>query len=46
MSDDTLNKLARSIAGKNLKEMSIRAIVLELIKTHPRLLWDLKDLFV
>ena len=46
MDDETLNKLARSIAGKNLKEMSVRAIVLELLKAHPRLLWDLKDLFL
>ncbi len=46
MDDKTLNKLAKSIAGKNLKEMSVRAIVLELLKSHPRLLWDLKDLFI
>ncbi len=46
MDDKTLNKLAKSVAGKNLKEMSVRAIVLELLKSHPRLLWDLKDLFL
>ncbi len=45
MDDDLLSKLARSVAGKNLREMSVRAIVLELLKAHPRLLWDLKDLF-
>ncbi len=46
MDDKTLNKLAKSIAGKRLEELSVKAIVLELIKTHPRLLWDLKDLFL
>ncbi|MET1124487.1 MAG: digeranylgeranylglycerophospholipid reductase [Archaeoglobaceae archaeon] len=46
MDDATLSKLARSLAGKNLKEMSVRAIVVELLKAHPKLLWDLKDLFI
>ncbi len=46
MDDETLNKLARSLAGKKLEELSVKAIVLELIKAHPRLLWDLKDLFL
>ncbi|WP_456467997.1 digeranylgeranylglycerophospholipid reductase [Archaeoglobus sp.] len=46
MEDETINKLAASISGKNLKEMSVRAIVTELLKAHPRLLWDLKDLFI
>ncbi|OYT33354.1 digeranylgeranylglycerophospholipid reductase [Archaeoglobales archaeon ex4484_92] len=45
MDDDTLNKLAKSLSGKNLKEMSIQAIVIELLKSHPKILWDLKDLF-
>jgi len=45
MDDKTLNKLAKSIAGYNLKEMSVRKIVVELIKHNPRLLWDLKGLF-
>ncbi|WP_202319217.1 digeranylgeranylglycerophospholipid reductase [Archaeoglobus neptunius] len=46
MDDATINKLAASISGKNLSEMSIRAIVTELIKAHPRLLWDLKSIFI
>ncbi len=46
MDDKTLNKLAKSIAGYNLKEMSVRRIVMELIKHNPRLLWDIKDLFI
>jgi digeranylgeranylglycerophospholipid reductase len=46
MSDETINKLAASISGKNLKEMSVRAIVAELLKAHPKLLLDLKDLFM
>ncbi len=45
MDDALLNKLAGAIAGKNLKEMSVAAIVKELLKAHPKLLWDLKDLF-
>ncbi|MCD6492870.1 MAG: NAD(P)/FAD-dependent oxidoreductase [Archaeoglobaceae archaeon] len=45
MDDKTLNKLARSLAGKNLGEMSVRSIVIALIKANPRLLWDIKDLF-
>lgn len=44
MSDETINKLAASIP-KNLKEMSVGAIVGELLKTNPQLLMDLKDLF-
>lgn len=46
MDDKVINKLAASISGKNLKEMSVKAIVAELIKAHPRLLWDLKDIFI
>ncbi len=45
MDDETMNKLASAIAGKNLKEMSVAAIMKELLKAYPRLLWDLKDLF-
>ncbi len=45
MDDKTLNKLAKSLAGKNLGEMSVRSIVIALIKANPRLLWDIKDLF-
>lgn len=46
MDDKTLNKLIRSIAGKNLGEMSVRNIVINLIKANPKLLWDIKDLFL
>jgi len=45
MDDETLNKIFRSIP-KNIKELSIRALVLEIFKKHPRLLWDIKDLFL
>jgi digeranylgeranylglycerophospholipid reductase len=45
MDDKTLNKLAHSIAGYNLKEMSVKRLVLELIKKNPRLLLDIKHLF-
>ncbi len=46
MDDETLNKLARSIAGYNLGEMSVKKLVLELVKKNPRLLWDIKSLFI
>ena len=45
MDDKTMNKLASAVAGKNLKEMSVAAIMKELLKAYPKLLWDLKDLF-
>ncbi len=45
MDDETLNKIARSIP-KDIKELSVRAIVLEIFKKHPKLLWDLKDLIL
>ena len=46
MDDKTLNKLIGSLAGKNLGEMSVRNIALHLIKANPKLLWDIKDLFL
>ncbi len=45
MDDETLNKIFRSIP-KNIKELSVRAIVLEIFKKHPKLLWDIKDLIL
>ncbi len=45
MDDKTMDKLASAVAGKNLKEMSVAAIMKELLKAYPKLLWDLKDLF-
>jgi len=41
LSDDDLNTLAHSLEGVNLKELSTRALVLELIKRNPRRLVDL-----
>ena len=46
MDDKTLNKLVRSVAGKNLGEMSVGNIAVNLIKANPKLLWDIKDLFL
>lgn len=46
MDDETLNRLARSIAGYNLGEMSVKKLVLELVRRNPRLLWDIKNLFI
>lgn len=43
LDDETLNSLARSIAGKNIKEMSIEAIVAELIRKNPSLIEILKS---
>ncbi len=46
MDDETLNKLARSLEGKRIGEISVRKLVIELIKNHPKLLWDLKDILL
>jgi digeranylgeranylglycerophospholipid reductase len=46
MDDETLNRLARSISGYNLSEISVKKLVLELIKKNPKFLLDIKDLFV
>ena len=46
MDDETLNKIMHSLAGCNLEEISIKALLKEIIKKHPKLLWDLKDLFL
>ncbi|MEM0203377.1 MAG: NAD(P)/FAD-dependent oxidoreductase [Archaeoglobaceae archaeon] len=43
LDDETLNNLARSIAGKNIRDMSIEAIVAELIKKNPSLLEILRS---
>jgi digeranylgeranylglycerophospholipid reductase len=46
MDDDVLNRLARSISDYDLSEISVKKLVMELIKKNPKLLWDLKDLFL
>ena len=43
MDDETLNKIFHSIP-RNIKELSVRAIVLEIFKKYPKLLWDVKDI--
>lgn len=43
LSDEALNDLAKSIAGKKIKDMSIEAIVSELLKKNPSLLEVLKS---
>lgn len=45
LDDATLNSLARSIAGKKIEEMSIQAIIIELLKNNPNLIELLKDFF-
>jgi len=42
MDDDTLNRIFHSIP-RNIGELSVRAIVLEIFKRNPKLLWDVKD---
>lgn len=44
MDDSTLNKLAKILSGKNIREMSVLAILKEIVKTEPKLLLDFKDL--
>ncbi len=46
MSDEDLNTLAHILRGCNFKEMSVKEIVIEIIKRNPKILWDLKDLFL
>lgn len=43
LDDATLNNLAKSIADKNIREMSVQAIVKELIKSNPSILEFLKN---
>ncbi len=45
MDDKTLNKLFHSIP-RNIGELSVRAIVFEIFKKNPKLLWDIKDLIL
>ncbi len=46
MDDETLNAIMRSISKANIKEISVKSIIKEVIKRNPKLLWDLKDLFI
>ena len=46
MDDETLNKIMHSLVKCSLKEISVKAIIKEILKRHPKLLWDLKDLFL
>ncbi|MDK2795585.1 MAG: digeranylgeranylglycerophospholipid reductase [Archaeoglobaceae archaeon] len=45
LDDSTLNSLARSIAVKKIEEMSVQAIVAELLKTNPNLIELLREFF-
>lgn len=45
LDDSTLNSLAKSIAGKNIKEMSVQAIITELLRNNPSLLGLFGELF-
>ena len=43
MEDDDLNSLADSLPDGNLQEISLKKLAFSLIKSNPKLLWDLKD---
>lgn len=45
LNDETLNKLARSISNKKIEEMSVQAIVSELVKNNPSLINLLGNIF-
>jgi digeranylgeranylglycerophospholipid reductase len=44
--DQTLNSLAKSISGRNIKEMSVQAIIVELLKSNPHLVDLIKNLLI
>lgn len=46
LDDKNLNMLAHSISGYDLEEFSVKKIVTELIRKNPKLMWDLRKLFV
>ncbi|MBO8182464.1 MAG: NAD(P)/FAD-dependent oxidoreductase [Archaeoglobus sp.] len=46
LDDDTLSKLIRSVSGYDLEQISLRRLMIELIKKNPRILWDLRSLFM
>ncbi len=46
MDDETISKLMRTLKECKLEEISVRAMIRVLIKKHPKLLWDLKDLVI
>lgn len=45
LDDETLNSLARSIANKKIEEMSVQAIVVELLKKNPSLIEFFGEIF-
>ncbi|AIY89132.1 NAD(P)/FAD-dependent oxidoreductase [Geoglobus acetivorans] len=46
LDDPTLDRLAKSLEGMPIEEMSVRRLAFELFKKHPRLLWDLREFIV
>ena len=46
LDDETLAKLVRSVSGYDLEQISLRRLMIELIKKNPRILWDLRSLFM
>jgi len=40
------NAVMKSIAESNISNISVKSIIKEVIKKNPKLLWDLKDLFI
>ena len=45
MKDETLNRIAKSLEGCRMEDMSVAGIVKMLIKRNPKIFWDLKSLF-
>ncbi|MEM1578813.1 MAG: NAD(P)/FAD-dependent oxidoreductase [Archaeoglobaceae archaeon] len=45
LDDSTLSSLARSIAGRNIKEMSVQAIVSELVRSNPSIIGAIREVF-
>lgn len=46
LDDSTLDKLANSLEGMPIEEMSVKRLAFELFKKHPKLLWDLREFII
>lgn len=43
LDDDVIDRVAQSLEGLPIEEMSVRRLALEVFKKHPRIFWDLKE---
>lgn len=46
MDDKTLNSIFHSMENYNVNEANTKKLIYKIIKRNPKLLWDLKDLFI